>query len=191
MRILCAAAAFFMLCAAAMPQQARSQQPEARHSGIFLDVPFVKQSEDACGAAAIAMVLQYWKTHGAVLEDERLDANAIFDRLYSPKAKGIFASGMQQYFRDSGFSVFALAGRWDDLQEQIAKGRPLIAGLRPLAKSAALHYVVVTGVDETGDAVLLNDPARGKLLRLRRAEFEKEWTAVNRWLLLAVPSSAK
>jgi len=38
--------------------------------------------------------------------------------------------------------------------------------------------------------VFVNDPARGKLLRIERAEFEKEWQAAKNWMLLAVPASA-
>src|ERR1043165_5812507 len=34
-------------------------------SGVWLDVPFIKQEKDGCGAASIAMVMQYWlKTRG-------------------------------------------------------------------------------------------------------------------------------
>ncbi len=29
--------------------------------GVWLDVPFVKQEKDGCGAASIAMVMQYWQ----------------------------------------------------------------------------------------------------------------------------------
>ena len=31
--------------------------------GVWLDVPFVKQEKDGCGAASIAMVMQYWRRH--------------------------------------------------------------------------------------------------------------------------------
>ena len=30
-------------------------------AGVWLDVPFVKQEKDGCGAASIAMVMQYWQ----------------------------------------------------------------------------------------------------------------------------------
>ena len=30
-------------------------------AGVWLDVPFVKQEKNACGAASIAMVMQYWQ----------------------------------------------------------------------------------------------------------------------------------
>jgi ABC-type bacteriocin/lantibiotic exporter with double-glycine peptidase domain len=159
-----------------------------RADGLWLDIPYVEQKqENGCGAAAVAMVLAYWKAKGAVVEDG-LDREVIFKRLYSANARGILASKMEQYFRDSGFDVFPVRGAWDDFRQQIAKGRPLIAGVRPSSKSALLHYVVIAGID--GDsAVLVNDPARGKLLRINRLEFEKEWSPVNHWLLVLVPRS--
>ena len=30
-------------------------------TGVWLDAPFVKQDKNACGAASIAMVMQYWQ----------------------------------------------------------------------------------------------------------------------------------
>jgi predicted double-glycine peptidase len=156
-------------------------------SGIWLDVPFVRQSEDGCGSASIAMLLQYWNAHGAKVDSVRADANAIQEKLYSRKAHGIFASDLENYLKDSDFHAFSYQGTWDDLREHLIKGRPLIVGLQPGRKSTPLHYVVVTGMDWEHPAVFVNDPARGKLLRVERAEFEKEWQPLRNWLLLAVP----
>jgi len=36
---------------------------------------------------------------------------------------------------------------------------------------------------------LLNDPARRKLVKQDRADFEKQWSGVNKWTLLALPQS--
>ncbi len=158
---------------------------------MWLDVPFVKQSEDGCGSAAISMVLQYWNARGARIEPRRTDAGAIQKQLYSRKAHGIYASDMESYLKDSGFRVFRLEGEWNDLQEQLKQGRPLIVSLQPGSDKAALHYVVVTGIDWQSGAVFINDPARGKLLRLERADFEKEWRPKHNWMLLAVPQKAE
>ena len=54
----------------------------------------------------------------------------------------------------------------------------------------ALHYVVVAGVDDSSQVVLLNDPAQRKLLKEDRAQFEHEWKATGFWTLLAVPAVA-
>jgi predicted double-glycine peptidase len=91
---------------------------------------------------------------------------------------------MEGYFHDKGFDAFAIHGEWADLENHIGKGRPLIVCLK---EGAPLHYVVVVG-DEAG-FVLLNDPARRKLLKLDRASFEREWK--DRWTLLAVPRQAR
>jgi predicted double-glycine peptidase len=156
---------------------------------VWLDVPFVKQTEEGCGSASLSMLLQYWGAHGTTLAAGRADAGSIQLKLFSRKARGIFASDMERYLRESGFRVFAINGGWDDLRQHLSQGRPLILSMRPGGKRAPFHYVVVTGIDWVHEAVFLNDPARGKLLRVERAEFEKEWQAARNWMLLAVPEA--
>jgi ABC-type bacteriocin/lantibiotic exporter with double-glycine peptidase domain len=159
-------------------------------AGIWLDVPFVKQSEDGCGSAAISMVLQYWNAHGARVDPLRADAAAIQKQLYSRKARGIFASDMERYFKASGFRVFPLDGEWNDLEEQLKQGRPLIVSLQPGNAKTPLHFAVVAGIDWQNHAVFLHDPQRGKLLRIERADFEREWRPNRNWMLLVVPEKA-
>lgn len=136
------------------------------------------------------MVLQYWSEHGVQVDVRREDAVAIQKQLYSRKARGIFASDMEDYFKGSGFQVFVLDGSWADLEEHLKQGRPLIVSLQPGSAKAAFHYVVVTGIDWQHDAVFVHDPARGKLLRVERADFEKQWRSNRNWMLLAVPPKA-
>jgi ABC-type bacteriocin/lantibiotic exporter with double-glycine peptidase domain len=159
-------------------------------AGVWLDVPYVKQSEDGCGSAAISMLLQYWNAHGAGIDSQRADAATIQKQLYSRKAHGIYASEMESYLKESGFRVFPLNGDWKDLLEQLKQGRPLIASLQPGSLRTPLHYVVVTGIDWQTGAVFLHDPARGKLLRIERADFEKQWRPNRNWILLALPEKA-
>jgi predicted double-glycine peptidase len=163
------------------------QSAPQESAGVWLDVPFVKQTEDGCGSAAISMVLQFWSAHGARIDSQRADAAAIQKQLYSRKARGIFASGMESYLKNSGFRVFPLDGNWNDLQEHLKKGRPLIVSLQTENTGGPLHYVVVTGMNWQSGAVFINDPARGKLLRIERADFEKQWRPNRNWMLLAVP----
>src|ERR1700680_209333 len=157
-----------------------AQAAPEKSSGVWLEVPYVKQSEDGCGSAAIAMLLQYWSAHGSTLASERSDAVSIQKQLYSRKARGIFASDMEHYFRDSGFREFAIRGDWSDLREHLEQGRPLIVTIQPGTSKVPFHYVVVTGMDWEREAVFVNDPARGKLLRIERQEFEKEWEAARK-----------
>ena len=153
-------------------------------------MPYVRQTEDGCGSAAISMLLQYWNAHGAGIDSQRADSIAIQKQLYSREVRGIRASDMESYLKESGFRVFPLNGDWKDLLNHLKHGRPLIASLQLGSAKSPLHYVVVTGIDWQNGAVFLNDPARGKLLRVAREDFEKQWRPNHNWLLLALPEKA-
>jgi ABC-type bacteriocin/lantibiotic exporter with double-glycine peptidase domain len=152
---------------------------------VWLDVPFIKQQPEGCGAASIAMVMQYWARQSGRSPDA--DATTIQRALYSRDARGIYASAMEKYLQQNGFQTFVLAASWSDLEHHLAKGRPLIVAIKPVGESA-LHYAVVAGVDK--DVLFLNDPARRKLLKYPRSDFEREWKATSNWTLLALPRSA-
>ena len=152
---------------------------------VWLDVPFIRQEKNACGAATIAMVMQYWQHQQGLAADA--DAGKIQRSLYSEKAHGIYASDLKNYLDQHGFRTFSFSGRWEDLREHLAKGRPLIVGLKPSGQSE-LHYVVVAGIDTDAGVVLVNDPGERKLLKRDRSTFEKEWRATRNWTLLAVPA---
>jgi predicted double-glycine peptidase len=159
--------------------------PAADLPGVWLDVPFVKQEKDGCGAASIAMVMQYWQAQQGQAANQTSDAIQIQRALYSPKAHGIYASDMERYFQENGFRTFTIRGEWEDLKQHLDKGRPLIVALKPAA--GALHYVVVTGF--AADTVTVNDPAQRKLLQQERPTFDREWSAAERWTLLALPQT--
>jgi uncharacterized protein YvpB len=155
--------------------------------GVWLDVPFIRQEKDGCGAASIAMVMQYWLKQKSMPQDAASDAVEIQRALYSSKDHGIRASELEAYFQQHSFQTFTFAGKWDDLKQHLEKGRPLIVALKPSSLESSLHYVVVVGVDPEQDLVYLNDAAQRKLLKQDRASFEKQWKAVKQWTLLALP----
>ena len=162
----------------------------AERSAVWLDVPFVKQEKNACGAASVAMVMQFWQHQQGLLPNANADEARIQIALYSSKAHGIYASDLQNYFHHHGYRAFAFQGRREDLRQHLEKGRPLIAALKP-APGAPLHYVVVVGFDAEHGLVLLNDPAERKLMKQELASFEKEWKGAGYWTLLAVPQSGE
>jgi len=153
--------------------------------GLWLDVPYIHQEKEGCGSASLAMILGYWQGKNPSLPSVRVEPSTIQQQLYDPKLRGIPASRMEQYLRESGLEAFAFRGDWSDLRANIAKGRPLIAALK--RKAAPAHYVVVAGIAPDDAAALVNDPQRGKLVRVERAEFEKAWKGTENWTLLAVP----
>ena len=157
--------------------------------GLWLDVPYVRQEKDGCGSASLAMILRYWQRKDVPVADGRADPVKIQRELYAGAAKGIYASQMERYLRESGFDVYALRGEWSDLRTQVAKGRPLIAGLKPKGEPA--HYVVIVGIAPGDAEVLEHDPERGQLIHIGRTEFEKSWRGTENWTLLAVPHRAE
>jgi len=160
----------------------------AASSGIWLDVPFVKQEKDGCGAASVSMIMQYWEKQQGQAFHSAANAIIIQRALYSPEAHGIYASAIENYLRENGFQTYAVQGTWADLRHHLEKGRPLLVALKP-GGSAPLHYVVVAGLDQEDGMVLQNDPAQRKLLKQNRAEFENDWKRADNWLLLALPAS--
>jgi len=155
-------------------------------AGVWLDVPFVKQDKNACGAASIAMVMQYWQRQQREPPDVP-DSTEIQRSIYSDQAHGIYASEMEHYLKQHGYRTFAFRGRIDDIKDHLEKGRPLIVALKPSTGDATLHYVVVVGLDPDARLVLKNDPAQRKLLKQTQSDFEREWKGTGNWTLLAVP----
>ncbi len=162
----------------------------AAQAGIWLDVPFVAQEKDGCGAASIAMVMQYWMKQQGRQPGPSADAVQIQHALYSGPAHGIYASAMEQYLRREGFRTVVFRGAWADLRQHLETGRPLIVVLKPAGNGGGLHYLVVAGLDERQGVVMVNDPAQRKLLKQDRSSFEKEWHAAGNWTLLALPPSS-
>lgn len=159
---------------------------EAHATEIWLDVPYVHQEKDGCGAASIAMVMQYWQRQQRESLSGTAEPANILRALFSSSVHGIRASEMVRYFQQNGYRAFVYEGDWNDLARQVGKGRPLIATLKA-GSGKSLHYLVVSGVDPDRDLVLLNDPAQRKLLKEERSRFEREWKSAGYWTLLAVP----
>lgn len=136
----------------------------------WLEVPFVRQRKNGCGPAVAEMVMRYW--------------GVARSRQLATGSKGLSAAALQAHFLRHGFHAFDLEGRRQDLEDHLAKGRPLIVALK---ETATLHYAVVAGMDES--SVYLNDPARHKLARMAWEEFDAAWRAAGSWTLIAVPRS--
>ena len=159
-------------------------------ANLWIDVPFVPQQKDGCGAAGVAMVMQYWEQHEGRPLQPAAEPAQILRTLYAPAAHGIYASAIVRYFQQNGYRAFAFAGQPADLEKQLAAGRPLLVALKP-GSAPTLHYVVVVGLNQPQQIVLVNDPAQRKLLKEHLPQFEQQWNAAERWTLLAVPETGK
>jgi ABC-type bacteriocin/lantibiotic exporter with double-glycine peptidase domain len=131
------------------------------------------------------MVLDYWRAARPELALPRADPDALYRALYSPEDQGIPAAALIRHLDQIGFNALPLNATRADIEDQLARGRPLIAALKD---GSRLHYVVVRGIEP--DAVWINDPWDGKPHRLPWRSFDQRWKGGARWLLLAVPQSS-
>ena len=167
--------------AAARSSQATDSNPSG--SLRLLDVPYLTQTEDLCGGAAVAMVLRYWGEREVFAED--------FATLVDRSASGILTDVLTSEVRRRGWQATpfhagpAPSGEW--MREQIDRGRPVIALIQ--VRPGRYHYVVI--VAWTGDRVIVHDPARAPFRVLSRLEFERDWRAAGDWALLLLPSDVR
>ena len=129
--------------------------PAAGADGVWLDVPFVKQEKDGCGAASIAMVMQYWLKRQGRSDLESADATEIHRALSAPGASRRLCFRNGAIFRtatDSTHTRFGASGATCKITCE--KGRPLIVALKPSGTDVPLHYVVVAGLDSQAGIVL-------------------------------------
>lgn len=154
--------------------------------GVWIDVPFVAQTRNACGAANAAMLLRYWAGKGVPLKGADASLDQLHARLYSAEERGALGSELAEALEEAGLRTFTFEGGYADLNEHLAQGRPLIVCLKPRGQ-ARLHFVLVVGLDPGADVVLVNDPARRKLSKMDRGEFLSSWASAGHWALLAVP----
>lgn len=148
-----------------------------------LEIPFHRQQKNGCGAASVAMVMDYWRTIDATTDSAGPTPREVYAALYQPDLNGIPLAEMKRYVESHGLRAFTLRGARADLLEHLAKGRPLIVATRGSTRKP-IHFVVVTGLDD--DSVWLNDPTRKRPHRMKLAKFEKHWALAEQWMLLAV-----
>ncbi len=160
-------------------------------------VPPVRQDKDhACGAACVAAVAAHW---GVSLAD--------FKSTWPREAGDATGAELQTMARRLGLQAFAYTGSMDDLRENLARGRPVIAMIPiPFVPQGGFisdgvvslwneigprprHWVVVVGLVGR-DFVIIDDPLSGPL-RVRREKFSRWWARnENLCVLIAGPAQA-
>ena len=154
----------------------------ASPSPRLLDVPFLSQTEDLCGGAALAMVLRYWGERDVYPED--------FSGLVDRGSSGIHTDALAAEVSRRGWQSFPLnlaATSGEQIQEHVNRGRPMIALIE--VRPGRYHYVVI--VAWTGDQVIAHDPARAPFRVMSRIEFERAWAPAGRWALLMLPPAVR
>ena len=83
-----------------------------------LDVPVIHQQKDTCGAAALAMVLQYW--------GEPVSHDEVAGALMQPGLKGIAGSRLEAFAAGKGMTAVAHVGDSGHLRHHVGAGRPSV-----------------------------------------------------------------
>src|SRR5437868_3473349 len=105
-------------------------------AAAVLEVPYVPQVKDTCGAASLTMVMRYW--------GQDVTHDAVAARLLKPELKGIAGSRLADFAREHGLLAIAYEGDLAQLRAYVAKGRPLIVAWK---MGSRFHNVVVVGED--------------------------------------------
>jgi hypothetical protein len=150
-----------------------------RPGGRLLDVPYVAQSADLCGGAALAMVLRYWGDRTTVAED--------FAPLVDPDEGGIRTGQLVEAARERGWHALPVPAATAGLvRSHVDGGRPTVALIEE--RPGVLHYVVIVAWTDT--EVVAHDPARSPFRVLTHEEFDRRWAVSGRWLLLVLPAGS-
>lgn len=139
----------------------------------------LQQGERDCGAAAAAMLLDYWQLP--------TDQGAIRAASALPAEQALPATFLRTYLRSRGLSAFLIQGTLADLERELRAGHPVIVGVikRYLTTSYA-HYLVVVGFNRSGGELAVVDPADGWRSYSFDA-FGKEWDPAHSLTIVASP----
>ncbi|MDP2320975.1 MAG: C39 family peptidase [Acidobacteriota bacterium] len=174
-------AAVVLVATAASPAVAQTPLADPAGSKRLLDVPYLTQTEDLCGGAAMAMVLRYWGDRRVQPED--------FASLIDRSAAGIRTDVLTADIRRRGWQGFAIDGatgaHHDWMRDQIDRGRPIVALIE--VRPNRYHYIVIVGW--TAAQVIAHDPANAPFQTWTRPDFDRAWAAAGRWAVLVLPSA--
>ncbi len=142
-------------------------------------VPFVKQTGNDCGPAALAGVLAF---HGRPADLEKITV-----AIYLPKLRGTLPMDLERFAKDAGFKTASSAGTADTLKAAIRSNIPVIClldlGFGPYRQP---HYVTVIGFDDENGLFIMHDggtPDR----TMAYEKFEKAWTRAGTWMIVIKP----
>lgn len=141
-------------------------------------VPFIKQSENHCGPASLAMILQYNKLD--------VDLKQLSSQMITPAARGTYATDLITAVRRQGM----VAIRINDLKSlltEVSAGNPVLV-FQNLGFSfmPRWHYAVVVGHDLDGPDVILHS-GKKKFLKTDMRFFERTWSMTDYWGIVVLP----
>jgi ATP-binding cassette subfamily B protein len=160
----------------------------------WLPVTVIVQKDEAhCGPACLEMVSEYW--------GKRIDQKRFFALILAERDKknrdiaGVRTDELAWAARKEGFDAFVVKGEIEDLEEQLAKGRPVIVArpvpeapsdinpARWLYKQKDAHFQVLAGWNPKTQKFIIADPAKG-WLEIPKKTFAIQWRYCHNTLLI-------
>lgn len=183
--VVAAAAAGWLVCASvttATPQPVGLLEavPQEAGDGRLLDVPFLSQTEDLCGGAAVAMLMRYWGQRGIYPDD--------FAALVDRSVAGIRTDVLVADVRRRGWLASVVDTSRNGLAvmaRHLEGGRPIVTLIE--VRPQRYHYVVVVAV--TDREIVIHDPAEAPFRVMAQPAFDRAWASAGRWAMLIVPGA--
>jgi ABC-type bacteriocin/lantibiotic exporter with double-glycine peptidase domain len=157
--------------------------PTLSASAMVLPTPLVPQDElHECGLAAVSSLCGFYRVEIPEAQRRELAALAL-------EREGLSGAELRAALERLGFEVYVFEGSFDraptGVLGHLAHGRPLLV---MTSDDSLNHYSLLIGHDPELANVVLLDPRRGRVL-LPDETFQRQWGAVRRFTLLAVPAS--
>lgn len=173
------AAIFFQSCATKTP---RTEAILENHSGLAKSfqidsVPFIKQTENHCGPASLAMILQS--------KQRTVNLKELSAQMITPGSKGTFATDLVSAVRRQGLIPIKISDL-KSLLTEITYGQPVLVfqnlGLSWYPK---WHYAVALGYDLDGPDIIMHS-GKDKFVRTDMRLFERSWALTNSWAMIVL-----
>ncbi|VAX06420.1 hypothetical protein MNBD_GAMMA25-1876 [hydrothermal vent metagenome] len=172
---------FLLLGCANSPQthQLLATPPSSLPIEIELtSTPFISQTENYCGPAALATVLQ--------AQGRAVTISELGELLYLPQREGSLQIEMDATARSFEMLSYPLSGNISDLLTEVSAGNPVLVFQNlGLSWYPRWHYAVVIGFDlEQGEIILRSGTIKRYVINL--STFEQTWRRTDYWARVVV-----
>lgn len=139
-----------------------------------------------CGPTAIYLVMNYWGL-------ENIDFKYLANFLFQKEVKGTANSSMMFCPRLFGLKSYSFTGHLALLKGLLDQKIPVIV-LQDLSKHIKLgHYRIVVGMNSHQNRILLRDPGKKKIRKMKLDRFIRLWERGNnpnnhQWAMILLPS---
>lgn len=140
-------------------------------------IPFIKQTQNHCGPASLAMILEAKK--------HPIDLEKLSAQMMTPGKEGTFTTDVISAVRRQGMVPIKIIDL-KSLLTEISQGEPVLV-FQNLGFSwyPNWHYAVALGFDLTGPDIILHSGEK-KFQKMDMRMFERSWSLTNNWGLVVL-----